>query len=790
MPHSNLFSDHFSNRFSYVLSYRLSDAVPVLLRPSSPMRRLAVLCASALHLFFAPGSAPVHGQSIAPIPGFTTAGAAQQRALEARFDAGLQSDHLREWMKRLSAHPHHIGSRYNHENAEFIASLFRQWGYQTEIERFDVLFPTPKRRMLELIAPARYRARLDEPSLQEDATSADRREMLPPYNAYSVDGDVTGELVYVNYGVPDDYKILQQRGVDVKGKIVIARYGGSWRGIKPKVAAEHGAIGCLIYSDPRDDGYAQGEAYPEGPYRHPFGAQRGSVADMPLFPGDPLTPGVGAKPGAARLDIRSAPTLTKIPTLPIAYADALPLLRALKGDTAPESWRGALPITYRIGSGPARVHLKLAFDWKQRPLYDVIARLPGTERPDEWVVRGNHYDAWVFGAQDPISGAVALLEEARMVGELAKSGYRPKRTLVYACWDGEEPGLLGSTEWVETHAEELDKKAILYVNSDSNGRGYLSAGGSHTLQQFVDSVAHDVSDPEKRVSVAERARAQRLVNGSAEVKKETKADPEMPLGALGSGSDFTPFLQHLGIASLDIGYGGESGGGIYHSIYDSFDWYMRFGDPEMVYGIALTQTAGRIVLRAANADLIPFRFSALSNTIEKYGKEIAKLADTERDETKEKSDLLAARLYELTFNPRETHAPPAAESAVPAFDFTPITKAIARLKESAKRADSALAKLDSAGRSLPVERAIALDGLIARTERAMLSADGLPRRSWFRHQIYAPGFYTGYGVKTLPGVREAIEERFWEEAKAQIPKTAAMLNAVCDQIDRVAEAAR
>ncbi len=491
---------------------------------------------------------------------------AKQRALEAKFDAQLNRDNLRNWMKRLSARPHHVGSPYGKENAEFMAGLFKSWGYETAIERFDVLFPTPKVRVVELLAPERFTAKLSEPALAEDATSNQIDEILPVYNAFSIDGDVTGELVYVNYGRPLDYEVLERNGVDVRGKIVIARYGGSWRGIKPKVAAEKGAIVCIIYSDPLDDGYAAGDVYPKGAFRSDYSAQRGSVADMPLYPGDPLTPGVGAVEGAKRLDRKDAPTLTKIPVLPISYADALPLLRNLAGPVVPANWRGALPITYHLGPGPARVHLKLEFDWKLAPAYNVIARMRGTDLADQWILRGNHHDAWVHGARDPISGMVSLMEEARAIGELAKTGWRPRRTLVFAAWDAEEQGLLGSTEWVEHHLAELKEHAVIYINSDSNGRGFLGAGGSHTLARFVTEVARDVEDPQRGVSVLERLRALELTQAnSAAARREIRDRSLITLDALGSGSDYTPFLQHAGIASLDIGYGGEAEYGVYHS---------------------------------------------------------------------------------------------------------------------------------------------------------------------------------------------------------------------------------
>jgi len=492
--------------------------------------------------------------------GFEQSGAVRERTLEGQFDAGLRRENLRDWMKRLTSRPHHLGSAYDKENAEFIAGQFRAWGYETEIEQFEVLFPTPKTRVVEMT---------------EDATSGLTAEQLPVYHAYSIDGDVTGKLVYVNYGVPKDYETLAERGVDVKGKMVIARYGGSWRGIKPKVAAEHGAIGCLIYSDPRDDGYFKGDPYPKGPWRNEYGAQRGSVADIPLYPGDPLTPGVGATHDAKRLAVKDARSLTKIPVLPLAYADALPLLRALEGPVAPEAWRGALPLTYHLGPGPATVRLKVEFDWKMATAYDVIAKMKGAERPEQWIIRGNHHDAWVCGAEDPVSGTVTLMEEARVIAELARGGWKPRRTIVFTVWDGEEPGLIGSTEWCETHAEMLKQKAAAYINSDGNERGFLHAGGSHTLERFVNEIAREVIDPEKNIPVGERLRAQQLLKTNGTERAEIRKRADVRIEALGSGSDYSPFLQHLGIASLNLGYGSDESGGTYHSIYDSFDHYTR-----------------------------------------------------------------------------------------------------------------------------------------------------------------------------------------------------------------------
>src|SRR2546428_4143065 len=465
--------------------------------------------------------------ALAPAPtgdlrGFGAESAKVQRDWEAKFRAIPSPDSLREYMRHLSARPHHVGSPYDKDNADWILAKFKSFGLDARIETFDVLFPTPKERVVELVAPTTFRARLQEPPVPGDPTSSQQAEQLPTYNAYSIDGDVTAPLVYVNYGVPADYERLERMGVSVKGAIVIARYFGSWRGIKPKVAAEHGAVGCIIYSDPREDGYTKGDVYPQGPWRPRDGVQRGSVMDMPTYPGDPLTPGVGATKSAKRLAVSEAPTITKIPVLPISYGDAQPLLAALGGPIAPAAWRGGLPITYRLGAGPARVHLKVKSDWSLKTLYDVIARLPGTTEADQWVIRGNHHDAWVNGAQDPISGLVSELEEARALGALYKQGWRPKRTIIYAAWDGEEPGLLGSTEWVEAHADELRAHAVAYLNSDTNSRGYLGVEGSHSLEKFMNGVALDVEDPESGVSSWKRLQAARILNGSPDARRDAR----------------------------------------------------------------------------------------------------------------------------------------------------------------------------------------------------------------------------------------------------------------------------
>ena len=706
----------------------------------------------------------------APLQGYSADSARAERQWEAQFRAIPDPAALRAYMQRLAARPHHVGSAYDRENAEWILSQFKEWGLEARTETYDVLFPTPKERALELIEPTRFTARLAEPTVADDPTSAQHAEQLPSYNAYSIDGDVTAPLVYVNYGVPDDYEALDRLGISVKGAIVIARYGGSWRGIKPKVAAEHGAIGCLIYSDPRDDGYYQGDTFPNGPFRPPDGVQRGSVMDMPIYPGDPLTPGVGATKDAKRLPLSEAITLTKIPVLPISYGDAQPLLAALKGPVAPERWRGALPITYHIGPGPAKVHLRARFNWDTKTIYNVIARIPGATFPDEWIIRGNHHDAWVNGAQDPVSGTSALLEEARGLAALTRQGWKPKRTILLCVWDGEEEGLLGSTEWAEDHAQELRRNAAVYINSDSNGRGYLQMEGSHTLERFINGVARDVEDPETKLPVWKRL--QLRGTASAEVRQR----PDLRIGALGSGSDYTVFLDHLGIASLNLGYGGEDGGGIYHSVYDDFYWYTHFSDTDFIYGRALAQTAGTAVMRLADAELLPYDFDDFTDTIRRYIEEITKLAKEKREQIVERNRQIDEGAFSATADPREKTVPPPKETVPPFLNFAPLENGLAALQRTTEAYGRALARAaDNGGAALARAALRDANARLIAVERALTLDDGLPNRPWFQHQIYAPGFYTGYGVKTLPAVREAIEQKQWKLADEQMVRVGKVL---------------
>ena len=704
------------------------------------------------------------------IRGFFPRSVQAQRELETRFKSIPDPARMREAMRRLSARPHHVGSPYDKENAEWILDQFKSYGWDARIESFDVLFPTPLERVVELVSPTTYVAKLQETALPGDPTSSQQSEQLPSYNAYSVDGDVTGPLVFVNYGIPADYEELERRGISVKGAIVIAKYGGSWRGIKPKVAAEHGAIGCLIYSDPRDDGYAGGNVFPSGPMRPAQGVQRGSVADMPTYPGDPLTPGVGATKDAKRLSVAQAPTVTKIPVLPISYGDAQPLLSAIGGPLAPAAWRGGLPISYRLGAGPARVHLRVKSDWSIKPLYNVIARLAGTTEADQWIIRGNHQDAWVNGAQDPISGLVAELEEARALGSLYKQGWRPKRTIIYAAWDGEEPGLLGSTEWVEAHADELKSHAVAYLNSDTNGRGYLNADGSHSLEKFINGVAMDVEDPESKVSSWRRVQAAQILNGSPDERREAREREDLRIGALGSGSDYSSFIDHLGVASLNLGYGGEDDGGIYHSIYDDFYWFMNFSDSSFVYGRALSQAMGIAVLRLANADILPFAFTNLAETVQTYVKQLQTLRDRRSEQIVERNRQIEDGLYQLTSDPRDPVTAPQRQQPAPQLNFAPLLNALDSLSHAASRYEKAYGKAVSDGRAA---NAKAVNERLVQAERALTSTEGLRNRPWYVHMLYAPGFYTGYGVKTIPGVREAIEQGQWSDADREIARAAA-----------------
>jgi N-acetylated-alpha-linked acidic dipeptidase len=693
------------------------------------------------------------GAQSRPIRGFPDDAVAAQRQREEQYRKIPDSARLKEYMEAMAGEPHVAGQPSSKKVADYALAKFKSFGLDAKLEEFEAMMPWPIETTVELVAPEKYVLRVKEPVLPEDPDSGDQ---TPLYNAYSGDGDVTGEVVYVNYGMPADYERLKELGVDVKGKIVIARYGAGWRGIKPKVAYEHGAIGCLIYSDPRDDGYYAGDVYPAGPYRPEYGAQRGSVMDMPIRAGDPLTPGYGSEPGGKKIRIEDAETILKIPVLPISYGDAAPILRQLKGKVVPNEWKGALPFTYHVGPGPARVRMNLKFEWKNRPLYNVVARIPGATRPDEWIIFGNHHDAWVSGADDPISGASALMETARGLGELLKTGWRPSRTIVLALWDGEEWGLLGSSEWAEKHDAELKQKAAVYINTDGTGKGWLNTGGSHGLQQFMGEVAKDVMDPRTGKPVFEEARRRAVLSEPEAERKAAEADPSLRLAPLGSGSDFTPFLQHLTVSALNVGFGGESPGGVYHSAYDTIKWYQTYSDGDYSYGRTLSQLTGTLILRLADAPLLPFQYADTADTLMRYVVELEKLAETKKD----------AKL-----------------------DMKPVRSAVESLRAAAQGFEKAYASVGKANTQTLLARKELqeLNALLLTSEQKLGNREGLPRRDWFKHQIYAPGFYTGYGVKTMPQIREGLEENRFTEAQGGVRTVSAAINALTAQVNAARE---
>ncbi len=738
--------------------------------------------AAAALLFFVPFEGMAQQSATKTLPGYTSASSAKELEWEHKFREIPEAKRAHENMKVLAAHPHNVGSKAQRENAEWMVKQYKSWGWDAKIEQFDVLYPTPKSQMVEMVAPTKYKLKLEETPLAEDPYTHETKTQLPGYNIYSADGDVTGPLVYVNYGMKDDYEELERQGISVKGAIVITRYGGGWRGLKPKLAYEHGAVGCIIYSDPADDGYGQGDVLPKGPMRPSTGVQRGSVADTPVYSGDPLTPGEGSVKGVKRLKVEESPTIMKIPVLPVSYGDAEPLLKSLDGKVVPASWRGGLPFAYHFGGGVTKVHMDLKFNWDTKPVLDVVATMKGSESPDQWIIRGNHYDGWVNGADDPISGQSGLLEEARALGELHKKGWSPKRTLIYTAWDGEEPGLLGSTEWAEAHQKELAEHAVLYVNSDESNRGFLGASGSYQVERVINDVAREVTDPETKASVWERQRAARAVRvGRPGAHAAVSDDEIIPIGALGSGSDFQAFVDHLGVTSISLGFGGEDRSGTYHSAYDT-PWFIdHFGDKEALYGKALADTAGTLVMRVADADLLPYDFRDLATTIAGYSAEVKGLVKQLQQAAAARQKNIAAGYYKLAADPQQAVKLPQPLQSPPDFDFTALDAAIAKLKTAAAELKAAE---DSAG-PLDAKRANGINLQLAMAEHKFLNPSGLPRRPWVEHVLYAPGWYTGYGAKTMPGVTEAIEDGRFDEAKEQMVIVVNAVSAVAEHLSGI-----
>ena len=679
------------------------------------------------------------------------------RSREAVLRDTPDSAHVSEYSRVMSEEPNHAGSPGSRAVAEWALGKFREWGFEAEIEEFEALLPTPTLRRVELVSPTRFVAKMQEPALAEDKDSGDKGQ-LPTYNAYGADGDVEGELVFANYGNAEDYAHLDSLGIDLRGRIVIVKYGRGVRSAKIKQAVERGAIGCLIYSDPEDDGFTRGDVYPKGPWRPEDGVQRGTAADYAaMYAGDPLSPGWSSKKGSRRLTRAEAKSLPKIPVAPLSYGDARPLLEALGGATAPnENWKGGLPIAYHIGPGPARVRMQMKSDWKIGPLYNVVGRIRGVSAPDEWVIFGNHHDGWVNGAADPISGASALMEAARALSQLVKSGWQPQRTIIFTLWDGEEWGLLGSTEWAEEHAQELRDKAVVYFNTDSYSKGVFDAEGSHTLTTFVRELARDMTDPAGG-NLLEGRQRERLTRAKAAA--ESAAASSFELGAAGSGTDFQAFLEHLGIASVSHGFDGGPSAGTYHSIYDSYDNFRRFIDPGFLYGKAQATTVATFALRMADAPVLPFSFSDAASAFRGYAQDVVALAQASLGSEK--------------------------------LDVSLVMQAIDRLAQAGADVDRAYTSVLQRGSAFINSRSDAVRAVnrdLYQSERDLLDPDGLPGREWFKSTMYATGIYTGFTPDPMPGVRQMLQAKRLDAAQDQVRRVAAAVDRMAQRATRVAEA--
>src|SRR5262245_24902752 len=697
----------------------------------------AVTAAACGAVLLSAQSAPPSGP--ARLRGFSEAASAAALAREREFQAMPDAKVAEADFDVMTAEPHHTGSPYEIKLADYVADKFKSFGLEVSRDEYGVLLPWPGERRLDIVGPENLKLQVEEEKIRGDQW-ADKPGILPAYNAYSPSGDVTGDIVYVNFGVPGDYETLARLGIDVKGKIVLARYGGSWRGIKPKVAAEHGAIACLIYSDPHEDGYFQGDVYPDGPFRGWGMIQRGSVMDMPRYPGDPSTPGRPSKPGVERIPMDQIKTFSPIPVQPLSYRDGVELLKRLGGPVAPEAWRGALPITYHIGPGPAKVHMRVRMDYAQRRLINVIGRITGREAPDEWIIVGSHRDAWTFGASDSVSGHVSMMSVARAFGDMMKAGWRPRRTLLFVSWDGEEQGLLGSTEWGEDYANELRAKTAVYVNRDAGAGGInFSSSAVHSLTPFVYELAQSIrpADETKNLYEAWLARA-RDEAPKQEGKTAAEIVKEPPIGALGSGSDYTAFLDHVGIASLDMGLNGKGGDGTYHSTYDNPTWFKKYIDPGFKHSVLAAQVTGTALLRLADAEVLPFDYEAYGKQILEYIKDIEEQANKASAEGAKTIDFGELRASAEAF-----------------------ARAGAQVRQ---KGDETLAAAPSDTRLAGIRD---INRRLMMAERDLIEPSGLPDRPWYRHVIYAPGLYTGYGVKTIPGVREAVDAGNYARAAEQ-----------------------
>ena len=686
------------------------------------------------------------------LEGFTPLSSNTHRALENEFRAVPQTSSAREHLRRLTAQPHVAGTKEDYETAIYVRDQLRSYGLNADLREYDVLLPYPRRpSIVELVAPRRERLLVKEAIVPEDPSSSHPR-IIPLFNGYSASGDVTAPLVYVNYGLPPDYEALKRAGVDVKGKIAIARYGNSFRGVKARVAEQHGAVALIIYSDPADDGYGQGDVFPKGPWRPASSAQRGSVQYLFEYPGDPLTPGRPSVPGVPRLKMSEATDLTKIPVQPISYGDARKLLEVLRGPVRPNGFQGGLPFAYHVGgTSDVKVHLKTDMDYQTRKIWNVIGRIDGSSEPDQWIIMGNHRDAWTFGAVDPNSGSTAMLEAARGFGSLLKKGWKPRRTIILGSWDGEEYGLIGSTEWAEENAEELRNKAVAYLNMDAAVSGSnFGASSVPTLWKTIRAVTRDIRDPKTGKSVYQQWQDR---------SRESRSDPEMTdaatgsdtaiaearIGALGSGSDYTPFLQHLGVTSTDMGFGGDYG--VYHSAYDSFYWMSKFGDPTFEYHVAAAQLWGTLAMRLADAQGLPFDYVSYAGEIREFFTESLRMA---------KRRNLGSDFNEQAMNEALDDF---------AIEATRVEKRKEDLLQELSKSDqNAQAKLNRLNQALMA------------AERAFIDERGLRGRSWYRHQIYAPGYYTGYAAQPLPDFRQALDDRNSGAARDALERIVAALN--------------
>jgi N-acetylated-alpha-linked acidic dipeptidase len=724
----------------------------------------------------------------------TAQGQRTEAELEQSFRDAISGKNIGGYIETLTAHPTYPGSPQAKENAVWINDHFRQWGWDSHIEKWRVLFPKPTERVVELLGPEPFKAKLFEPPVPGDPYSEQTNEHLPSYFIYGPDGDVAAPLVYVNYGVREDYEALARSGVSVKGVILIARSGRMWRGGKVELAAEHGAIGMLIYSDPKEDGYYRGPTYPEGSWRPPDGVQRGSIL-YGKYPGDPLTPNVAATPNAPRLPIHSPEnTIARIPAMPISYADAQPFLAALRGQTAPEGWRGALPVTYRFGPSTAKVHLRIKYDWSFTDIYDVIATMRGSRWPDEWVIRGNHHDGWVYGAQDPESAHSAMLEEARVLGALHKAGWQPKRTIVYASWDAEEQGTIGSTEWMEAHLNDLATNAVAYLNTDVIGPGTIRLTGESSLAQYITDVAKRIVDPRSGVSILDRARIKTEAeygsesdSGASFTQSATEYDlahKRLNLAPPGYGSDHQAFVSHAGIAALNLEFGDDLQLGAYHSAYDDFAWYKRFGDdPGFVYGRATAQFNGSAVIGLSEATILPMEFSATSDAI---GQEISKLKTLYaglRAAITSQNKAAALGSYRVLADPEHYRVAPTIME-VPILDFTPLDEAAAKIQTAAAR--FAQVKAKSAAEEIDPSQIAEINRRLIMVSRSFLRKGGLPGRPYYENELYSPGRL--WDTVPVPAVGDAMLDGDWKMAAAQVPLAACTLLNIAHAIDTASEA--